>query len=197
MKTNIAILIVTIFSLNMINAQNEMKELLPYYEIPEYPETYTAGNVAARMVDGLGFRYFWATEGLRDEDLLFKPSEDARTSKETIDHIYGLSRVIVNSTLKKSNIKIDEPEMTFSEKRKKTLENIKTAADILRLSNDLSAFKIVFERDGNVSEFPFWNQINGPIEDAVWHCGQVVSYRRSSGNPYNSKASVFSGKVRE
>ena len=197
MKTNIAILIVTIFSLNMINAQNEMKELLPYYEIPEYPETYTAGNVAARMVDGLGFRYFWATEGLRDEDLLFKPSEDARTSKETIDHIYGLSRVIVNSTLKKSNIKIDEPEMTFSEKRKKTLENIKTAADILRLSNDLSAFKIVFERDGNVSVFPFWNQINGPIEDAVWHCGQVVSYRRSSGNPYNSKASVFSGKVRE
>lgn len=197
MKTNIAILIVTIFSLNMINAQNEMKEQLPYYEIPEHSETYTAGAVAARMVDGLGFRYFWATEGLREEDLGFKPSEDARTTKETIDHIYGLSRVIVNSTLKKPNIKIDEPEMTFAEKRKKTLENIKTAADILRLSNDLSVFKIVFERDGNVSEFPFWNQINGPIEDAVWHCGQVVSFRRSSGNPYNSKASVFSGKVRE
>ena len=197
MKTNIAILIVTIFSLNMVYAQNEMKEQFPYYEIPEYPETYTAGTVAARMVDGLGFRYFWATEGLRNEDLGFKPSEDARTAEETIDHIYGLSRVIVNSTLKKSNIKIDEPEMTFAEKRKKTLENIKTAADILRLSNDLSELKIVFERDGNVSEFPFWNQLNGPIEDAVWHCGQVVSFRRSSGNPYNSKASVFSGKVRE
>jgi hypothetical protein len=47
------------------------------------------------------------------------------------------------------------------------------------------------------NEFPFWNQLNGPIADALWHCGQVISFRRSSGNPYNSKASVFSGKVRE
>ena len=31
---------------------------LPYYQIPSYPETYTAANVAARMVDGVGFRYY-------------------------------------------------------------------------------------------------------------------------------------------
>ena len=42
-----------------------------------------------------------------------------------------------------------------------------------------------------------WNQINGPIADALWHCGQVVSFRRASGNPYNSKASLFTGKLRE
>lgn len=193
MKTLLLISCCFVCSLTM--AQDNEK--LPYYELPEYSETYTAGTVAARMVDGLGFRYYWATEGLRDEDLDFKPSEDARTTKETIDHIYGLSRVIVNSTLKKPNIRDEEPEMTFSEKRKKTLENIKTAADILRTSNDLSQFTIVFTNDKGSSEFPFWNQLNGPIEDAVWHCGQVVSFRRASGNPYNSKASVFSGKVRE
>lgn len=39
--------------------------------------------------------------------------------------------------------------------------------------------------------------LNGPIADALWHVGQVVSFRRSSGNPFNSKVSVFSGKVRE
>ena len=197
MKTNIAILVFTMFSLNMINAQDKIEEQLPYYEIPEYPEKYTAGTVAARMVDGLGFRYYWATEGLRDEDLSFKPNDDARTTAETIDHLYGLSRVIVNSTLKKPNIRIEELEMTFAEKRKKTLENIKTAADILRESPNLDEFKIVFQRDNGSSEYPFWNNLNGPIGDALWHCGQVVLLRRSSGNPFNSKASGFSGKLRQ
>jgi len=177
----------------VIEAQNKMEEKLPYYEIPKYSETYTAGTVAARMVDGLGFRYYWATEGLREEDLNFKPSEDGRTTAETIDHIYGLTKVIMNSTLNKPNTRAEEPEMTFAQKRKKTLENIKTAADILRASNDISEFKIIF----GTNEYPFWNQLNGPIADAIWHCGQVVSFRRSSGNPYNSNASVFSGKVRQ
>ncbi|MCK5400661.1 MAG: hypothetical protein KAJ28_03425 [Flavobacteriaceae bacterium] len=189
MKILLFILCCFISSITM--AQDEDK--LPYYELPEYSETYTAGTVAARMVDGLGFRYYWATEGLRDEDLAYKPSEEGRTTAETIDHIYGLSKVIVNSTLKKPNGTSEEPEMTFAEKRKKTLENFKTAADILKVSKDVSEFKIIF----GPNEYPFWNQLNGPIEDAVWHCGQVVSFRRSSGNPYNSKASVFSGKVRQ
>lgn len=197
MKIRFVMLTISILSFVMIRAQDKNQEQLPYYEIPEHSEEYTAGTVAARVVDGLGFRYYWATEGLRDEDLNFKPSEDARTTKETIDHIYGLSRVIVNSTLNKPNDRAEEPEMTFAEKRKKTLENIKIAADILRKSEDLSQFTIIFQRGENTSEFPFWNQLNGPIEDAVWHCGQVVTFRRSSGNPYNSKASVFSGKVRE
>jgi len=49
---------------------------LPYYEIPSYPETYTAATVAARLIDGVGFRYYWATEGLRPEDLSHRPSKD-------------------------------------------------------------------------------------------------------------------------
>lgn len=46
-------------------AQNA--EQLPYYEIPEPAESYTTGGVLSRMMDGLGFRYYWATEGLRPE----------------------------------------------------------------------------------------------------------------------------------
>jgi hypothetical protein len=180
-----------------MTAQDTSEEIIPYSEIPEYPETYTAGTISARMIDGLGFRYYWATEGLRAEDLTFKPNEEGRTTGETIDHIYGLSKVIVNATLQKPNKPTDEPEMSFEEKRKQTLINIKIAADILRASPDLSEFSIVFERDSGTSEFPFWNNINGPIEDAVWHCGQIVLLRRSSGNPFNSKVSVFMGKVRE
>ena len=171
---------------------------MPYYEIPEASEKYTPGTVAARMIDGLGFRYYWATEGLRAEDLAFRPNDDARTSEETLDHIFGLSNVIVNACLKQPNDRTKEnPELDYEEKRKQTLINFKTAADILRESTDLSEYNIVFKSEQGVREFPFWNNINGPIEDAVWHCGQIVLLRRSSGNPFNSKVSVFNGKLRD
>ena len=175
-------------------AQDISEELIPYSEIPDYPETFTAGTVAARMIDGLGFRYYWATEGLRDDDLAYKPSPEGRTAAETIEHIYNLSQVILNSVLMKPNIQNTiEIHMSFAEKRKLTLTNFKTAADILRASDDVSKYKIVF----GTNEFPFWNNLNGPIEDAVWHCGQVVLLRRASGNPFNSKVSVFMGKIKE
>ncbi|MFT5216993.1 MAG: hypothetical protein ACI83H_002126 [Glaciecola sp.] len=194
MKIKSNLFIICLLLLNMINAQSEK---LPYYEIPEASENYTAGTVVARMIDGLGFRYYWATEGLRTEDLTFKPSEDARTAGETVDHIYGLTRTILNSALKIPNESVNEAEITFEEKRAKTLNMLNKAADIFRATNDLGQYNIVFNRGGQTSEFPFWNQINGPIADALWHCGQVITFRRSSGNPYNSKANVFSGKVKQ
>lgn len=162
---------------------------LPYYEIPENSSDYTAGTVASRMIDGLGFRYYWATEGLRSEDLKYIPSDSGRSSEETVDHIYGLSQFI----LKTLNVNIeDQPDvktMSFNDKRKQTLKNFKMASEILKSTTDLSKF--------DNDRFPFWNIINGPISDAIWHCGQLVLLRRASGNPYNSKASVFSGKVRD
>ncbi len=51
-------------------------------------------------------------------------------------------------------------------------------------------------RSGTV-EYPFWNNINGPIADAIWHVGQVVSFRRSSGNPFPKGVSVLTGKKRD
>lgn len=184
-------IVVFMLVFSMIFQAQTKDQALPYYEIPEYSETYTAGSVAARMVDGLGFRFYWASEGLVDTDLEYRPNADARSTSETIDHILNLSYVIVNSTLKKANGEIDTSEMSFSQKRAQVLMNLKTAADILRDSDDLSQFKIIFgER-----EFPFWNQINGPIADAVWHCGQIASFRRISGNPINAKISHFTGTV--
>lgn len=173
---------------------------LPFREIPAYPDSFSAENVVARMIDGLGFRYYWATEGLRPEDLAFRPSAEARTSEETIDHILGLSNIIVNAVKQQPNVRSGEETspLSFEVKRKQTLENLKTASDILKGAEaSLAAYPIVFVNGDKRSEFPFWNMINGPIADALWHVGQVVSFRRSSGNPFNGKASVFTGKVRE
>ncbi len=203
MKSSLIVLLSLIIMTNLF-AQNEAQtdpphSDLPYYEIPAYPEVYTPETVAARMIDGLGFRYYWVTEGLRAEDLAFKPNEDARTSEETLDHILGLTNVIVNSVKQVPNIRGGErPVLTFEEKRKATLENLKTASDLLKTDAvSLQDCKIIFQNPERTSEFPFWNNINGPIADAIWHTGQVVSFRRSAGNPFNSKVSVFSGKLRE
>ena len=187
MKSILSIVIV-LCSITLVNSQ----EKLPYYEIHEASEKFTAGTAVSRMIDGLGFRFYWASEGLRNEDLSFKPSEGARTSMETIQHIFGLTNMIHNCITKQQHTNGNPKEMTLTELRKSILTRLKEASDILRATNDISQFKIVMGK----TELPFWNQINGPIADAIWHSGQLVSFRRSSGNPYNSKASVFSGKVR-
>lgn len=201
MKSLLFLLCFCCLSFFSLNAQNEkaMTSELPYHEIPAYPESYTAENVAARIVDGLGYRYYWATDGLTEKDLAYKPSEDGRTIEETLDHIYGLSNTIANATTQKPNIRGERETLTFEEKRKRTLDNIKTASESLKNSGDngLADFPIIFQRGDQKREFPFWNLLNGPIADAIYHVGQIVSQRRASGNPMNPKVNVFIGKNRE
>ena len=175
-------------------------DTLPYAEIPNYPAQYTAESVIARLIDGIGFRFYWATEGLRPEDLAFRPTKESRTSEETIDHIMGLSTVVLNAVRNEVNTRSGEETspLTFDTKRQKTLDNLKTASDILKSGKQkLEDSKMIFKNGDKSTEYPFWNEINGPISDALWHIGQVVTFRRSSGNPFNSKVSVLSGKVRQ
>jgi len=185
------ICIFTILISTALFSQNEKGDI-PYYEIPAYSDTYTAGTVAARQVDALGFRFYWASEGLTEKDLIYKPNDSVRTTRETVNHIYDLSIIILNATLKKTNADEADDNYAFEEKRKQILINLKTAAEILRASDDISQFKIIFgER-----EIPFWNNINGPIADAIWHSGQIASFRRTTGNPINPNISHFSGTVK-
>lgn len=190
------ILLLFILQLSWITAKAQDKTL-PYYEIPPTPENFTGGNVAARMVDGLGFRFYWATEGLRPEDLSFKPGTEARTTQQTIEHIYEMSTIILNSTKHVANVPQPEVKLDFVEIRKKTLLNLKEASDRLRAASDqdMRDFKIIFIQGDKSAEYPFWNQLNGPLADCLWHVGQIVSFRRSSGNPFTEKISLFSGKV--
>lgn len=166
-----------------------------YYTIPDTPKTFTANNVAARMVDGLGFRYYWATEGLTEKDLNYRPSAEARTSMETIEHINGLVQILVNTVSKKpTNFDSPPDKLSFTQLRENTLKNIQTASELLKKSDvKLEDLDMIFERGSNKNEFPFWNLINGPISDALWHVGQVVTFRRSSGNPLPNGVNVLTG----
>jgi hypothetical protein len=187
-----------LLGINAVAQDEDNMNDLPYYEVPDYYESYTAGTVAARMVDGLGFRYRWATEDLREVDLNYKPTDSSRTTIQTIDHILGLSRTILNATLKvPSDFTIQQPELTYEQKRKETLENIKKASEILQKATSLIDFNMHFISNRGESEYPFWNSINGPIADAIWHTGQVTLLRRASGNPISKKVSFLQGKIRE
>ena len=174
---------------------------LPYDTIPAYADAYSAGAVCARLVDGLGFRYRWATEGLRQADLDYKIDSTNRTSMETLSHIQGLSETLLNSVMKEPNIR-PRPEaeaLSWEDMRAATLHNFLKASTILSTSTeeDLASYEVVFKRGDRENRFPFWHQLNGPIADALWHVGQVVSFRRASGNPIDSRVNVFMGRVRE
>ncbi len=192
MQKALLLYLLTFFSMSL-HAQTTD---LPYYQIPDYPASYGPGTVAARMVDGLGFRYYWATDGLRPEDLAWSPGDEARSSMATVKHIYVLSTIIINATRQQPNVAGTPSPETFEELRKATLLNIQEASKKLLTASaaDLESFEMVFGTGDKAQVYPFWNVVNGPIADALWHVGQVVSFRRSSGNPLPKGVDVLGGK---
>lgn len=173
---------------------------LPYKQIPESPEDYTPGNIVARIIDGLGYRFYWATEGLTDEDLAYKPSKDGRSVLETIEHIHTMSNNILLAPDAQPYVIGEElPDRTFAELRKSTLKNLKAASHKVlgKSAEEMENFKVIFQRGDKQSVFPYWNMINGMISDCLHHTGQIVLMRRASGNPQNPNVNPFLGKTRD
>ncbi len=191
MKTFLSAALI-IISIN-VNAQNDN---LPFKEIEEYSNEYSPNNIVARMIDGLGYRFYWATESLTDKDLNYKPSVDSRSSLQTLEHIYGLS-VFILYTFEGKEYDFSQDKMSFEELRGGTLNNLKKVYDMLNENKDVSQMQLRLNLNGQNLAFPFWNAINGPISDSIWHTGQIVSFRRASGNPINPKVNVFIGKTVE
>lgn len=172
---------------------------LPYHQLPEYPISYSEHTIVSRLIDGLGYRYYWATEGLSEDDLLHRPTPEAMSSREILDHMLTLTETILNTSNAQLNIRPETPfSGTFEDLRAITLGNLKKASDIFKNdTRDLNDLKIIFSRAGKTSSFPFWHLLNGQIADALTHVGQIASYRRQSGNPQSSKVNVFTGKNRD
>ena len=52
-----------------------MSQTSEYFkDISEYPNEINNGNIISRMINGLGYRYYWATEKLKDNDLRYRTS---------------------------------------------------------------------------------------------------------------------------
>ncbi len=165
-----------------------MREL-PYRSIPEPLGEVSAPSVLARLVDGLGFRYRWATEGLRGEDYEYQPSPDSMSVKELLGHIHGLVSWVLRSLGGDAQPAPEDP--TLREIRSLTLEKIGGIRNLLvEMSPEELASRRIRTRG---AEYPFWNMVNGPLSDALTHVGQLCSWRRLNGNPI-PRHNVFLGK---
>lgn len=192
-----AVLSIILLSISPFYAQQDS---LPYSNISVTPTTYSSGNIVSRMIDGLGYRFYWASKGLTEKDLNFRITEESRNTEETIEHIYDLSVTLNNVANNRPNLRPSKKqELSYEELRKKTLLNLKEASEKFkdRTEKEIAEIKIVFQRGDQKSEFPFWNYLNGPLSDAIYHTGQIVTYRRASGNPMNPNVKLFIGKSAE
>ena len=188
-------LILIIIFLPLVSfTQTSYGDDLPFSEIGDYPNEFSQSNIVSRMIEGLGYRYYWATKSLNDNDLNYKPSDDSRTTFEVIKHIHELT-IMISSSFENKTVEFPSEQYDYKLLREKTLLNLKYIHDELKSSPDFSKLSISFQRGDSIMSFPFWNQINGPISDALWHCGQVVMNRRASGNPLQKGVNVFIGKT--
>ena len=173
---------------------------LPYASLPEPEENYTAGVIVSRTIDGLGFRYYWATEGLTQKELTFAAAEDSRDIKTTLEHILQLSKAVRNAVEQQPNVRQEAKiEYTLEQLRLETLGNLKIASDAYKLATaaEFEKLNVTFQRGEKRVSFPFWNLLNGQLSDAIYHTGQVVLLRRIAGNPINPKVNVFLGKLND
>lgn len=191
-----SLILLFLLSTSCIMAQNNP----PMNEIPVAPETAASGNIIARMVQGLGYRYFWASKDLRIKDLGYRPSEEASSTFETLEHIYALAQVIRNSATSSPSIRpVKSPPKDYIVLREKTLEYLEQANALFldKTEEEVAQMQVIFQRGNELYSYPIWNLLNGPLADAIYHTGQVVSFRRTSGNPIQKGVNVFIGKTKE
>ena len=181
-----------------MNAQNNNSNL-PFFEINSKKNNYTSVNVISRLIEGVGYRYYWASNDLKPNDLKFKPSPTSISTYETLEHIFILSETLKNTLTSKVNVRPSKnTPKSYKEIREGTLDNLKIFNDIIlkKSEDDLQKMKIIFSRDGREASFPFWNLLNGQIADMIYHTGQIVSFRRTTENPIQKGVNVFLGKTK-
>lgn len=161
---------------------------LPFEDISKIPTELTATNTLLRVVEGLAFRYRWATENLREENIKFRPHSTSMSIEEVNSHIFDL----VDSTFRvfggeKQN---RDAQNSFQQIRKSSLLVLENLAIKLKKMSDSE----LAEMEKNTSrKLPFWYWINGPLADALTHVGQITSWRRIAGNPQLKGVNVFIG----
>ena len=155
-----------------------------YYHISDYPKYVSSTAVLARLLDGLGFRFYWATEGLSPEDYTFRPAADIKSIEELTIHVWQLMNWISTGALKAKQYKKPKNGKDAREKTFLIISDLKKAM-LFMSDEELSQLTLMNK--------PFWHIINGPISDALTHVGQINSFRRLNGNPC-AGANVFKGE---
>lgn len=162
-----------------------------FTQLPDPPKTIQSTLILKRLVDGLGFRYQVATDGISEEEGQFRPIESSMSISEVNVHIFHLVRL----TLKSLKIQgVSNADLSsFETTRQASLEQIHSLSTGLEImtNQDLSECQVYMKRLDTT--FSFWYLINGFLADALTHVGQINSWRRMAGNPV-AKISPFNGQ---
>ncbi len=144
-----------------------------YHSIPAAPDEITAANIVCRMLAGMGFRFYWATEELTDQTYAFQPCEGARSIGETVEHIWD----VLNWTYRALDPAGQAKPGGAKQLREGALELIAILEERFSTMDkeELAAIKILNR--------PFWLVINGPLSDVLTHIGQIATLRRMAGSP--------------
>ena len=159
--------------------------MIDFERIPDPPETVGAGSVMARLLDGLGFRFRWATTGLQEADYAFRPGPDTMSIGELVAHTWGVVNWVGLSVFGEE--RVPRPSEAAAQ-RLAVLEIVSALRDAFSAMDDEALQALTIGRGQ-----PFWNMINGPIADALTHVGQINAFRRLAGNP-TPQANVFLGQ---
>jgi len=146
---------------------------LPYRKIPKYSEDINYGFVMSRIIDELGYTYYWASEGLNKEDYVNEHGSKniLYALLENIDQVsYIIASLALNDPIS-GNIYV---EKSLNELREKTLFNLKNTSNKLYLTED-------------TANLPLWGILSKPISDVKWYIDQIISYRRKNGIPCDER----------
>jgi hypothetical protein len=160
--------------------ENGMSEDLPFKRIDSYPAQLNGPSVIARLLDSLGFRFYWATEGLTDREYGFSPGQGCQSIGQLVGHIWSLANWTGIAVFGQSENRPQKPQM----QREHALRMLRKLREHIVALDDQALEAIT------IDDYPFWHVINGPIADALTHVGQINAFRRLAGNP-TPKAGLF------
>jgi uncharacterized damage-inducible protein DinB len=161
---------------------------LPFEDISKTPNDLTATNTLLRMVEGLAFRYRWATENLSEENIKFKPHPTSMSVEEVNAHIFDL----VDSTFRVFGGEKQNKD-SLNSFHKLRIKSLNILADLSERLKEMSDEDLSEIEKNTSRKLPFWYWINGPLADALTHVGQITSWRRIAGNPQLKGINVFIG----
>ncbi len=159
-----------------------MNESTIFRELKGYPDTCSAAGIIVRLLDGIGFRFYWATENLTEDDYSYRAVPAGMSIGEITMHIWGLVNWISMHATGQDFIRPHD----FDQIRESVLQNL------LFLRNTFARLSDEQLQEIRIEKQQFWHLINGPLADALTHIGQINILRRAAGNP-PLKANPFLG----
>ena len=175
------ILIFSLFVSSFSYGQEDITEL-PYNKKSKYPKKNAAGIVMAKMIDELGYKYYWATDSLLNDEVR-NTFNSSNLPRLLLNGVYQMSENIINySSENKLKPELKLEEMSFDDFRKNTLLNLKEASNILI-------------RNADTIHFLNLNLFVKSIAISNSYCDQIISFRENIGKPFKPKNDFIEQKL--